>query len=571
MKFIELFNDVIKQNPNKIALKSNHECLTFFELNKLSDEMMLKVFAIPNDGIIALNADSSINHFILMLACIKAGITFVNINMNEPESFINGILNAANIKTILNTDSLLDGKKTYTYEEVCSLKESNTNLKNENEWLYIIATSGSSGVPKLVKKNEKSLLRSYYQIKKRLPFLFEEKHQIFAPLHFAFGLDQSLILLFGGSTLFFNDKPNFADIDYYSSCIRKNSSTSIFWSAAMVKLLSRQTFLFDKIPPCLKYILVGGEPIVVSASFIFEMKRKNIKLINNYGSTETGTLFFNIFEKQLYDVEEFNNVPVGIPLDGFNVILDNIQDSKGILSIQSESSFWNEYLNNQNESDNRFKKTKDGYICKIDDICEYKGSEYYIVGRLNNCVNIRGYRVEIEYVESLISKLLAGAECCIVPYTNSFAETKLYCFYNGKIDNEELKKYIQHEIPDYMVPTYFFKIDYIHHLKNGKLDRVGMNKLLDSVLQTNNNKNGDLQSRIIGYVEGLVNYSIKKDQINVSFKELGIDSIALADLICTIEYKEKVHIEDGVIFSNKITTIEDICNYIMIKKDFNND
>ena len=122
-----------------------------------------------------------------------------------------------------------------------------------------------------------------------------------------------------------------------------------------------------------------------------------------------------------------------------------------------------------------------------------------------------------------------------------------------------------------MVPTYFFKIDYIHHLKNGKLDRVGMNKLLDSVLQTNNNKNGDLQSRIIGYIESLLSYSIKKEQINVSFKELGIDSIALADLICTIEYKEKVHIEDGVIFSNRITTIEDICNYIMAKKDFNND
>ena len=96
-----------------------------------------------------------------------------------------------------------------------------------------------------------------------------------------------------------------------------------------------------------------------------------------------------------------------------------------------------------------------------------------------------------------------------------------------------------------------------------------MNKLLSSVLQTNNVMNEDLQSRIIGYVESLLNYSVKKEQINIPLKELGIDSIALADLICIIEFKEKVHIEDGVIFSKKISTIEDICNYILVKKDHN--
>ncbi len=568
MKFIELFNDVVENNPNKIAIKSNQDCLTFFELNKLSDEIIFKVITISNNGIIAINADHSINHFILMLACIKAGITFININMNDPKSFISVILDAANIHTILNMSSSFDERKTYSYEEICSLKESDNKLIDKNEWLYIVATSGSSGIPKLVKKHDKSLLRSYYQIKKHLPFLFDEKHQIFAPLHFAFGLDQSLILLFGGSTLIFSDKSDFADMDYYGSCIKNNNATSIFWSAAMVKLLSRQPFLFEKIPSCLKYIIVGGEPIVVSASFIFEMKRKNIKLINNYGSTETGTLFFTVFEKQLYDVEEFNKVPVGIPLEGFKVILENVQEDKGLLSIQSEN-FWNEYLNNQTASENRFRKNESGYICKIDDICEYKNSEYYVVGRLNNCVNIRGYRVEIEYVESIISKALSGEECCVVPCTNNLAETRLYCFYSGTIDNEHLKKCIQQELPEYMVPTHFFQIDYIHHLKNGKLDRVGMNKLLSSVLQTNNVMNEDLQSRIIGYVESLLNYSVKKEQINIPLKELGIDSIALADLICIIEFKEKVHIEDGVIFSKKISTIEDICNYILVKKDHN--
>lgn len=580
IKYKDIFDKTVNQFPDKLAINSFGEKIMYKDLellvNKVASNLENQIS--DKNRIVAISSDGTIFQFTAMLACIKLGITFVNLDFKLPLNYLNKIINDLDIKEIAisNKSLSLHQEKIKNFEGLVSegllTKLSDTvGKRRENENIFIVPTSGSTGTPKYVKKKMTALMKSYTQFRERVDFLFEKTIEQAAPLNFAFGLELSLIFLAKGNTICINNKKDYTDLKYLYDNIRKNNIEIAFWPAPLIKLLSRQPQFIEDIPGCLRYIIVGGEPIVVSADLIFEFNKRNIKLMNNYGSTETGTLFFNPMEISLEEVEEFNLVAVGQPLEGFEgVILDEKLNpcKKGHLYIKSDV-FENEYYNLGQEQEKKFKKM-DAYpnsiLCDTGDICEYKNGKYYIIGRNNNCINIKGYRVEIENVEFFIAKILKGAECCVVPYTNSFNECNMICFYSsGLMDPSEVKKELEKEVPEYMLPKLFIKLEKLYHLKNGKIDRERMKKLYSDEYAANTVESEEFKDRIFNILETILGYKILNKKRDLPLKEIGLDSLGFTDFISLVESKEKVSVEDSILPLLFEGDIDDTVNYIVNK------
>ena len=565
----------VDENGNRRAISALGREISYGELNAESTilaDYLLSVSQLSKSAVIGIYDSGSVNHFLAMLACLKAGKIFINLDVQAPESYNTKIISDLNIDVLLTTfsqsaDNFFNCRVFYVENILKNhhFPTQSTFPKLVSDVAYIVATSGTTGKPKMVAKTRSALDFSYVQIRQSLPFLFNGVIQQTAPLHYAFGLDQSLIFLCSGTTVCIDAKRDYVDLKYIYSCIEKNQANIVFWSSPILKLLSRQPQLFQGIPACVKYIVVGGEPLIVSAAFLFELRNREISLLNNYGCTEMGTMFFSVVNIPLLEIQEYNRVSIGKPLQGFEAELHGNLKSKGELLVCAEKIF-NKYCSGEFN----LSTGKDGKVYyHTGDIAEKIDGKYYIVGRADNCVNVRGFRIEIESIERHIIQILGGADCCIVPQKNEYDEIKLICFFQeGFKSSTEIFDELKIILPDYMVPAKFFPLKQLPKLSNGKINRKILSDSLTENYLTADDKIDEnyLEQRIKKILEEMLNIKLPANFEECTFAEIGLDSLSFVDFICKVEFIEKKFVGDEVLNEKKIKTVGDLIHLLRLKK-----
>lgn len=320
-------------------------------------------------------------------------------------------------------------------------------------------------------------------------------------------------------------------------------------------------------PSCLKYIVSGGESLVVSAAFLFELRNRDMSLLNNYGCTELGTMFFSLINIPLLEIQEYNHIPIGQPLPGIDVTLSD----NGELLIYVDKCL-NRYHNAPHLMHSKFNFTsnENQRICFFTgDIAKRDGENYYIVGRLDNCLNVRGFRVEIEFIERQVSQILGGADCCVVHQKNAYDEISLICCYQAGIrDTSQIQKQLKEILPKHMIPSKFIMLKKLPKMSNGKIDRV---KLLTICEQNVGREeyNYDViscEERIKNLIEEMLKKKLPNDFKKYTFLELGLDSLSFVDFICKVELTEKILIDDKVLA--EIKTVKDLIDLMRTKNEF---
>ncbi len=517
---------------------------------------------------VAICTDNRMNVIMIALSCIFVRIPFIVIDGKNPKTFNEKILEEANINNVICEGSfVLNSVNCIPFERLKqpSQKEIQKNKISGDRVLFYIATSGSTGKPKVAERYVSAFCRDYFEVESKFHFLFNQIAQQYAKLNFSYGLENTLLLLFGGTTICFGEK-NISknDMELMFAEINKNQATVVFWATPIIKLFSKHFRLAEKIPECIKYIYTGGEPLVVSADFVVILKNKCITLINDYGCSEIGKIFTYLFNIKLRDMDVYNMVGVGKALKGYEaVILDEElkEVDEGFLYLKSKEKFKCGYVNKLIDTN---EIEADGYwLYKMQDIAKRDNGEIVILGREINSVNVSGYRVELEQVEYAINAINGVVICVVLPYYNQYREANLYCFYVGKIDSKDLRTQLNERIPQYMIPTAFINVEDIYLLPNGKVDRKCNKEKFDSIIQVKNENVGELKERIYKYLVSIVGMEIGvlSDIYLMPFSEYGIDSLSLVDFISTIEEKEKILIS-GDLIGKQIKCIKDIVEWV---------
>jgi acyl-coenzyme A synthetase/AMP-(fatty) acid ligase/acyl carrier protein len=268
------------------------------------------------------------------------------------------------------------------------------------------------------------------------------------------------------------------DVVQLSDFLKVNKIETLFLPTAYFKILIESNYFIENISSNLKNIVVAGEKLVLNETILSKLRKSDLRIHNHYGPAETHVVTTLIIDKdyasdlvpsigkpisntQIYILDEFMN-PVGIGIEG-KILIGGKNVSKG---------YWNkEDLTNQKFISNPYSE---GKLYDTGDLgCWLADGNIQYIGRNDQQIKIRGFRVELEEIESVLNSLIADFnQVLVTSYTNE-TETQLVAYYTSskEVDVFEIKKMLNSKIPNYMIPTFFMKLESIPLTPNGKIDK----------------------------------------------------------------------------------------------------
>ena len=526
--YLNYFRKHVLEQPQKEALIVGNKVFSYKELDQVSNQFanyLQQNYDIQVGQLIPIKLQRSEWFFIAFLAIHKVGAAYVPVDPLYPDSRIEYMLND------IGASFVIDDLEIESFSLIRGLQNKDFSYKSDNNCslAYCIYTSGSTGNPKGVLIDHSMLLASN-----------KARHDYYGNcvmerglLLYSFAFDSSVNLTYkmlttGGTIILFPE--NEINIDNVVSLIDYRSVDTITIPPTLHEVLLEADMCTS-----LQNIIVAGEecrPDLVIKHF---KKYPDVNLFNEYGPTEC-TVWSTVYQTQN---RVYEKVPIGRPIANVgNFIMDQWGylmplGLTGELCIAGPT-VGKGYLNNLELTNKKFvfsNKFKERYY-RTGDNC-FWNEELYLVfnGRLDNQIKIRGYRVELGEIETVIASLI-GVKNVIVAIKEDFDDKKIVCFYTGNIEENDVLKEVKRVLPDYMVPSSLLHLDEMPLTPHLKIDKKALFEMLSHDKEHVDFLNFNEKQKQLADIWASV---LKKDLTQVGFNSdffnLGGDSIKAIMLI----------------------------------------
>ncbi|MFC2146101.1 amino acid adenylation domain-containing protein, partial [Acidobacteriota bacterium] len=358
---------------------------------------------------------------------------------------------------------------------------------------YVLYTSGSTGEPKGVMQNHKNVLHFARIYTNALHIHQEDRLTLFSSYSFDAAKMDIFGALLNGATLYPFDIKQEGNLYRLPQWLQKEKIT-IYHSIPTVyryftDLLTNKTGKENShasLFPHLRFIVLGGEPVYKNDVAIYKKYfPDDCIFINGLGPTEsTVTLQYFIDKKTQLKQEA---VPVGYPAAETEVFLLDEDDREAVVNAEGEIIYKSDYLSigylKMPEKTNAVfvtdPLTGQGRVYRSGDLGRRleDGSIQY-VGRKDFQVKVRGYRIELGEIESKLDCIDGIKKSVVVCQQNQGDENLLIAYYQTDIgvikDEYELVRQLKEYLPDYMIPTAFFRLASFPLTATGKIDRKAL-------------------------------------------------------------------------------------------------
>lgn len=570
-----------EKNSNKTAIEIGKISTNYEELINRSDQIaqMLITNDIEPGSVIGIMQNRSMDMIASILAIFKCGCMYLPIDPKFPKNRIVHMLSDSDANALITDELNMD-----ILSESIEIKETKVILLNKkeqatdfstvsksfkfkrkhNDPAYIIYTSGSSGKPKGVIISHKNLINFVLGMDRAIPFdgcnnilcSTTISFDIFV-LEALFGLWKNL------SVVLTKDSENLNPIDICKIVQDKTVDVVQFTPSRLKQILQNKDW--EQYFKNLKLLIVGGEPFPVE--HLSELQHKtSCRLFNVYGPTET-TVWSSVKE-----LSHEKTVSIGAPILNTDFYIVNEETLElqpdglpGELCIGGEGVAIG-YHNKPSLNKEKFVKCQydnDKKMYRTGDYARYINGEFEILGRIDNQAKLRGFRIELEEIESEIKKNQDVIDCVVIVKKMSEWTNALCAFYKSDtpIDSEKMRSVLSQELPDYMVPALYHKIDKIPQTPNGKVDRKSLEDIdiqeeksaaapAETMTKTQRGVH-DIWVQIIGR---------NKIKLDEKFFESGGDSVNILQICSSLSSHFKKDISVSDIF--KYPTIRKLSSYI---------
>ncbi len=358
--------------------------------------------------------------------------------------------------------------------------------------IYIVFTSGSTGVPKGVAACHRSVIDYIENLSLALNLSEDTVFGNQAPLYFDACLKELYPTIKFGATAYLIPKSNFMFPLKLVEYLNLHRINTVCWVvSALTMISSTDTFSTAK-PEYLRTVAFGSEVFPPSQLKIWRENMPDTEFYNLYGPTEcTGMSCCYHVDDSL---EEGAPVPIGKPFPNTDVLLLVYNEDgtarrahdgeEGELCIRGTPLTLG-YYNNHEQTDRAFVQNPlhDHYrelIYRTGDIAKYnERGELLFVSRRDHQIKHMGHRIELGELEYT----LAGCpgvtnECAVYDKVNS----KIVLFYVGDATASEVTKFLRAHLPRYMLPNAMFRLEEMPLTPNGKRDRMALMKKYEESL-----------------------------------------------------------------------------------------
>jgi bacitracin synthase 3 len=557
---IDLFYETVDENPNAVALVNNHQILTYQELDKRSNQIanyLISEVGLKKESTVGIFYSKNCEMIAAILGIMKAGCVYVPVDSNNPESRIKFLYEDSKCSLVFTEEQLLQNIKNLHPKIINSALIGNNSVRpkvnySQNDLAYIMYTSGSTGVPKGVMIENRSIVSlvrntNYSQILPSDHILQLSNYAFDGCIFDIFGA-----LLNGASLYLINDEDQSLP-ENLCAYIRKNKINKTFITTALFNVLIdyqpeiiRQ---FDKI------YFGGQEASIQHVHKALGFRKNKDSIVHVYGPTET-TTFSSYFIVDSIENEK-QSLAIGKPVSNDQIYILDAQKMPVPIGINGEIYISGKgvargYLNRPEQNEKSFLRNPFGGdypLYKTNDLGRWdeNGNIHYL-GRNDQQIKIRGYRVELGDVISSIAKFPGILQVFATTFSKGQgANVELVGYYVGSqaISQNDLRSFLLKSIPSYMIPAFLFQVEQFPLNKNGKIDKSQLPKPGEN--EANVAQISKPQSKIELMLYEIWSQLLSRKNIGVSdnYFSLGGDSIKAIQMISSLREKGyKLSIKD---------------------------
>jgi amino acid adenylation domain-containing protein len=487
------FEEQAARLPDALALVDGSVSITLRELDVRASQLagLLHARGIGTGSKVAIAIPRSIDAVISVLACLKSGAAYVPIGTTYPERLISYILEDSDVDLILCRGALQLSSRA----AIVRVDELEPDLTGQNgpssDWpgdslACVLYTSGSSGRPKGVRITHRGIVQRCEALWTLQPFASGEHAIQNTALTVVDSFWELWAPLCQGIPVLLLDDAASQDLPRFVSALQAHQVTRICLVPSLLRSLLTTEHDLERRLEHLRHWVVSGEPLAGDLVSLFYEQLPHATLFNQYGLTESSADVTSYDTRALVARStESGPVPVGAPFPGVELFvlddqLDRVPDGEDGELYLGGDCLADGYLNMpaltaERFLPNPFSSSGRRMLRTGDRARRLATGQFLVTGRGDRQVKVRGYRVELDGLESVITGHPAVGAAAVVCRSSGAGDMQLIAYVSSRTEvaptPAELRAYCADHAPAYMIPHRFVVVGDMPRTPSGKIDR----------------------------------------------------------------------------------------------------
>lgn len=586
-----VFENRALTNSDDVAVRFEDQRFTYGELNAHANRLarFLVAEGYGSQDKIALWLEPGYERIVALLAVFKLGAVACPLHLSLPAKLVISIVERVSAKALLTSDKAME-QVGLTADSISSCriiraahsealieKQASHNLEQHSRWAdlaYIVHTSGSTGAPKAVAMSQRAFSHEIrWQIRQSgsgRPLTTLQ----FSSLGFDLFLTEIMSTLCRGGTVVVATDQVRNSSSSLLDAIQKYQIERLLISRVVLQGLAEEVLRRNEVPSGLKEIMCTGEQLTITAEIRQFFKRHWCLFYNEYGLSESPVVSAHVFRGNPDDWPDIP--PAGkVVANGEVFILDeNLRPvpngEQGEVYIAG-SFLADGYLGVDSELNEKFRANPfgPGLLFKTGDIgCLSPGHlaerELTLLGRSDSVVNIRGIRIGLGEIESVLRNHPLVKESVVLKIEDD-QDARLAAYVALKAPSEVfeslLRDWLAEYLPAYAIPAYFIEIEKFPKTHSGKIDRRALPlpsanrpKIATAYVAADTT----LEARLLA----IWKHVLRIDSIGVKDKvlDLGGTSISMRELL--LEINQELNISLGATDLYRFPSVDILAKHI---------
>ncbi|MEW5928157.1 MAG: non-ribosomal peptide synthase/polyketide synthase [Gemmatimonadota bacterium] len=484
----QLFEEQAARTPGAVAVLFGGESLTYAELDERADRLArhLAGLGVGPEVRVGLCLERSLEVMVAILGVLKAGGAYVPVDPAHPGERIAYVLEDSEVALVLTQERLLgrlpavpavrlDAEWERIAAGPAAAPESGVTAEN---LCYVIYTSGSTGRPKGVAMHHRGVC-NYIDWGIRF---YGADHGTGAPVFSSLAVDltiTNLLPLFAGHPVHF--LPEESPVETLAEVLREKPGFGLIKITPTHLALLAPLITPEEARAAAKTLVIGADLLSAETTLFMQEHAPEVRLMNEYGPTETvvGCSAYLLPN----GVHRAGAVPVGGPIQNLTFFV--LDAALGPVPVGLPGELYiggvgvaRGYLGRPELSSEKFVPDPfagaGARMYRTGDRARWlEGGNLLILGRVDNQVKVRGYRVELGEIEAALRKHRAVSGCVVVLREDVPGDRRLVAYVvpeAGEVDAGALREHLRRSLPEYMVPSAFVRLDSLPNTTTGKFD-----------------------------------------------------------------------------------------------------
>jgi amino acid adenylation domain-containing protein len=495
-----LFEAQVERAPDAVAVVSEGAQLTYRELNARANQLAHHLVrrGVRTGSFVGVLLERSCEALVALLGVLKAGAAYLPLDPEYPRERLEYMLSDSGTRLLVTRAGLLERVGALDVEvlevDAALARESEENPSQavpSESLAYLIYTSGSTGKPKAVMTPHRALVS--YALGNACIYGLTPGDRVlqFSTLSFDQSVEEIFPALLTGARVVLRTE---AMLDPATFCARCEAGgitllylPTAFWGTLTSALVSGSA----RLPDSVRLVATGGEK--VPASQVLQWRRaapSRVRLTNEYGPTET-TVISVVGDLDPVPEAElgWGSVPIGRPTPGVRACVLDAYQQPVPMGVPGELYLGGDvlahgYLGRPDLTAERFVpdpfSTEPGaQLYRTGDLVRQRpdGNLEY-VGRADDQVKLRGFRIELSEVESSLRKHAGVRDVAVVVREPTPGDKRLVAYVvpdpGADVRPSALRAELKSTLPEYMVPSTFVLLDALPLTPSGKVDRKAL-------------------------------------------------------------------------------------------------